>query len=111
MLALGNHGVVERQRKGWLLLLIVVAVAGLSCSLATRTFRLSFSHGTVVRSAEAQAMRQHLDRDAARWVPPVQVSITLDAPTFYPRIAPAGPPLPGLVLDEPLYNRPPPLLS
>jgi len=30
------------------------------------------------------------------------------APIVYPRVAPAGPPLPTLLLEENLYNRPPP---
>jgi hypothetical protein len=111
MLLLNNHDGAKRQRIAWCLVLIVVAIAGLSCSLVTRTFRLTTSNGITVHSGEAQGMRQHLDRDAVRWVPPVPTLVGLQAPTFYPRIAPAGPPVPGLVLEEPLYNRPPPSLS
>lgn len=111
MLLLGNHEAWSRRRKSWCLPAILLAVAGLTCSLTTRTFRLTIPHGATVQVAAPQAMRQHLDRDAIRWVPPVAASIQLDAPTFYPRVAPAGPPLPGLVLDGPLYNRPPPSRS
>jgi hypothetical protein len=32
----------------------------------------------------------------------------LPAPTSYPRIAPAGPPIPTVLLETSLYNRPPP---
>ncbi len=53
-------------------------------------------------------MRQHLDQDAPRWLPPVAVVLQQEAPTFYPRLAPAAPPIPGLVFEESLYNRPPP---
>jgi hypothetical protein len=111
MLKLKDHDETKRQRMTWCWVLIVVAIAGLSCSLVTRTFRLTSTANTTFHSGEAQGMRQHLDRDAVRWVPPVPTLVGLQAPTFYPRIAPAGPPLPGLVLDEPLYNRPPPSLS
>ncbi len=97
--------------KCWRRLVILLAIVGISCSLATRTFRLSASNGLTAHDATSQGMRQHLDRDAVRWTPPVQVSIDLKAPTFYPRVAPAGPPLPGIVLDDPLYNRPPPSAS
>jgi len=77
-------------------------------SLATRTFRLTIPHDVTIQAGAAQAMRQHLDRDAAQWVPPVPVSTALQAPRFYPQVAPAGPPLGVLLLDESLYKRPPP---
>jgi hypothetical protein len=89
-------------------LVIALAIVGLTCSLATRTFRLTIPHGIIVQSADAHAMRQHQDRDAVRWTPPVLVSVVLAVPTFYPHVAPAGPPLPVLLLDNPLYTRPPP---
>jgi len=104
----GRHEGVQNQRSRWCWLVIVLAIVALSCSLATRTFRLSASQNISVHSAASQGMRQHLDRDAVRWIPPVRTLISLESPTFYPRVAPAGPPLPVLLLDSPLYNRPPP---
>ena len=95
----------------WHVFVVAIAIAALTSSLATRTFRLKPSHGSTVHSAVAEAMRQHLDRDAVRWLPPLFVSVVLDAPAFYPRIAPAGPPIQGLPLHSPLYNRPPPVGS
>lgn len=89
-------------------LVVVLAICGLTVSLATRTFRLTVPHVVTVKSGEMQAMRQHLDRDAVRWLPPSPVLAALQAPTFYPLVAPAGPPLPATLLDENLYNRPPP---
>jgi len=91
-------------------LVVFVAIVALTASLATRTFNPTTSPGkpSQVRSTSAQGMRQHLDRDASRWMPPVLVSTTLQAPVFYPRFAAAGPPLPNVLLDESLYNRPPP---
>jgi hypothetical protein len=92
----------------WRILVVSLAICALTVSLATRTFRLTFPHSSTVQSGAAQAMRQHLDRDAANWVPPVLVFTTLQAPQFYPRFAPAGPPLPTVLFDESLSNRPPP---
>jgi len=89
-------------------LVIVLAIAALTCSLATRTFHISNPHGTAVSSAAAQAMRQHLNRDAAKWTRPVTVYEAVLVLAFYPRIAPASPPIPSVLFDEHLYNRPPP---
>jgi len=91
------------------LLLILLAVLSLSTSLATRVFNYSASGTSItVRSSLPQAMRQHLDRDAATWGRPAVSFSMLEAPTFYPRFAPAGPPLPAVLFDESLSNRPPP---
>jgi hypothetical protein len=99
----------DEQHRARRVLVIVLAIAALTCSVATRTFRLTDSHGINARSADAQAMRQHLDRDASKWTSPAPVHTTLVVLTFYPRIAPAGPPMPSVLFDdEHLYNRPPP---
>jgi hypothetical protein len=90
-------------------LVIVVAIAALTFSLATRTFRLADTHGINARSLTTQGMRQHLDRDAAKWTIPAPRHTTLLVVVFYPRVAPAGPPMPSILFDdENLYNRPPP---
>lgn len=92
---------VARAIVGVLLLSLVV-------TLATRTFRLVVPSGVTVQSGVAVGMRQHLDRDAAQWLPPVLVFTALQAPAFYPHVAPGGPPLGVLLLDDRLSNRPPP---
>jgi hypothetical protein len=92
----------------WRVFVIVLAICGLTVSLATRTFRLRVSPSVTVASGDAQGMRQHLDRDAVRWVPPVPTFTALQLPTFYPYVAPAGPPLANVLFDKSLYNRPPP---
>jgi len=99
---------VSRQHPRWYVLVIILAICGLTVSLATRTFRLTILHGVTAQSGDSQAMRQHLDRDAAQWAPPVPTLSTLQAPVFYPRVAPAGPPMPSVLFDESLSNRPPP---
>lgn len=97
--------------QGWRVCIIVLAICSLTVSLATRTFRLKIPQGISVTSGVAHAMRQHIDRDAVGWVPPVPILANLQAPTFYPYVAPAGPPLASLLFGESLYNRPPPASS
>jgi len=99
---------LRHRHRGWYVLVVIVAICGLTFSLATRTFRLTITHGVTAEGGNSQAMRQHLDRDAAPPVPPVPVLSTLHAPVFYPRFAPAGPPIPSVLFDESLSNRPPP---
>jgi len=94
--------------QGVRIFLIGLAICGLTVSLATRTFRLSVPHGTTVSSGDAPAMRQHMDSDATHWVPPTPIFAVLEAPTSYPYVAPAGPPLASILFDKSLYNRPPP---
>jgi hypothetical protein len=90
------------------ILLFLLITFSLTVSLATRTFHFKTHHGTSVQSVSSTATRQHLDKDASRWPAPVQTFAMLDSPVFYPRIAPAGLPVPALLLDESLYNRPAP---
>ena len=111
MVRLGNPKSVSRRKKHWCWTVIVLAIVGLTASLATRTFRLKMSSGVRAYSAASDGMRQHLDGDAVRWLPPVSVCIQLEAPRFYPRLAPAAPILPGLNFEVSLYNRPPPSRS
>jgi hypothetical protein len=96
----------EKHWSGWLAISIVMF--SLVVSLATRTFHLTNSPSVTVQSSAAQGMRQHMNRDATGFVPPVPVFSSFRAPTAYPYVAPAGPPLAVLLLDESLYNRPPP---
>ncbi|HEX3820703.1 MAG TPA: hypothetical protein VHW45_10230 [Candidatus Sulfotelmatobacter sp.] len=102
----GNRDLVPRA---WQILIITLAICGLSVSLATRTFRLQPTTDAVkVASSTSQPVRQHLDRDAVAWVPPVPILFALQGPTFYPRFAPAPPPLLSVLFDQSLANRPPP---
>jgi hypothetical protein len=92
----------------WRWALVGVVMFSLFVTLATRTFDETTSNSTTIQSSSLQAMRQHMDRDAIRWAAPVAMLAVAQAPTFYPRVAPTGPPLPTLLLEENLYNRPPP---
>ncbi len=91
-----------------LLLVIVLSVSALTASLLTRTFHLELSDCITVQSNSPQPVRQHLDRDATQWATPVPKLGLLQASTFRLHLATARPYLPKLILDENLYNRPPP---
>jgi hypothetical protein len=103
-----NQDVVMRRYPSWRVFIVVLAICGLSVSLATRTFHLNFPQGTTVNSHVEQPMRQHLDRDAMQWMAPIPVFTVFAVPTFYLPVAPAVPSLPSVLFDESLSNRPPP---
>ena len=110
MLLIENH-LGKRVLRRWEVAVVVIAICGLTVSLATRTFRTRVSTGAIVKTISGQPVRQHMDSDAAKWVPPVSMLTVLEVPVFYPRFAPAGPPLPRLYFEESLSNRPPPIHS
>jgi hypothetical protein len=87
----------------------VLAVAALSVSVATRLCQVAHPQTVSVRAAASQGMRQHMDRDASQFVTPVpRLIVFLQPVTWYPKFAPAGPPLPTVLFEESLYRRPPP---
>lgn len=96
----------------WHALVSVLVMAALSVSLATRFCRSSDTVNVHVQAnAPSGSLRQHMDRDATEWVAPVTRLIFLETVEFYPRFASARPPLPAVLFDQNLYNRPPPCLS
>jgi hypothetical protein len=97
-----------RSVSPWRWVAVSFLILSLVFSLTTRTFGVAIAHRVTAKSAAAQAVRQHMDRDAAEWTSPVPVLATLLIPTFYPQREPAHAPLGILRLDENLYNRPPP---
>jgi uncharacterized membrane protein YhaH (DUF805 family) len=98
-----------RRSRSWYWAFTGLLLFSLVVSLATRvSVDAPIQHATTAKSGTQQAMRQHMDRDAARWTAPVLQFTVLQVPTFYPRVVPAGPPVPTLLLEENLYNRPPP---
>ncbi len=89
-------------------LFVLLSICSLTGSLVTRTFHLKHSYCVTVRSNSPHAVRQHLDRDAIRWVAPVPNFAPLRTSTFHSSMTTRVSPLPSLILDENLYNRPPP---
>jgi hypothetical protein len=91
--------------------IVVIAVCALTVSVATRYCYAGSSSAhatTTLHKHSSPQTTQRLSKDAATWIPPVFFSANLQAATFYPRVALAGPPIPGLFFEKSLYNRPPP---
>jgi len=100
--------------RGWRGMVIVIAICSLTLTVATRFWAPSTSQSHVAKSIDRRSVdpkRQHLDRDAVRWVAP-RASFSFVSPaTIETRVAPAGPLLPKHVFTDSLYNRPPPSLG
>jgi hypothetical protein len=103
----------NRGRRSFWAALILCAVCMLTVRVATR---YCFTHeaaepgsASVHQHRPPDLGSQRMTKSSPEWMPPVVSTVVLESPTFYPRIAPAGPPLPGLVFDASLYNRPPPV--
>ena len=96
----------------WCAVLVLFAVCCLTASVATRYTSYpgtSTKIGTAVQKHVLPVpKRQRLIKDASAWMPPVVSPAVFQAPSSYPRIAPAGPPILSLLFEENLYNRPPP---
>ena len=101
-----------QRRKSWCALVVLVAVCSLTVSVATRYSSRWEASSPTVKTVQTHTSpdvkRQRLAKNAATWIPPVARFDILRAPIFYPRITPAGPPVPSLLFEESLYNRPPP---
>jgi hypothetical protein len=100
-----------RWRRSCCAIVVFFAVTALAVSVATRYCSpqsSSYSVRTLRGHSLPEQGRQRLTRDAANWMPQVVRSGVLRAPTSYPRIAPAGLPVPSVLLETSLYNRPPP---
>jgi hypothetical protein len=101
-----------RGRRAWCAFVVVVAVSALTVSVATRYCAPQSSSAYAVKTlhkhASPEQIRQRLTKNAVNWMPQVVQTGILQAPTSYPRIAPAGPPIPSVLLEASLYNRPPP---
>jgi hypothetical protein len=102
----------DPRRRCFCAALILFAVCTISVRVATRyCFSRSLSGSkitTVQKHSLSEPGHQRMTKSAATWLPPTIRSTLLEAPTSYPRVAPAGPPLPALAFEKSLYNRPPP---
>jgi len=87
--------------------LVGLVLLSLVVTLATR-FQVTVPGTTMVQASASQSMRQHMNQDAVRWATPILQLTLLPVPTFYARQASPGPVLPALLIEESLYNRPPP---
>jgi hypothetical protein len=97
--------------RGWRGMLIVLAICSLTVNVATRFWVPSTSPNHTAKSVEqrsVQPKRQHLNKDAARWVASRADFSIIEPVTIEACLAPAGPSLPQHFLSDSLYNRPPP---
>jgi hypothetical protein len=95
----------------WRVVLIAVAICSLTISLATRFYTPFPSHTHSVKAVErhgAEPARQHLDRDATHWAAPVATFTLLEPVKVLGCVIAIESVLPNQVIDESLYNRPPP---
>lgn len=102
----------DRRRKIWRAMVVLTAVCSLTVSVATRYSSSWNVSATAVKTVQANATpetkRQNLDKDAAKWVPPLVGFDALRSPSAYRQTAPAEPPTQNILLEKSLFNRPPP---
>ncbi|HYA24504.1 MAG TPA: hypothetical protein VEF05_10110 [Terriglobales bacterium] len=101
----------SRSIYGGLGAVIALLICSLTLSLATRFCFQVTSQAHTSKSVERRSVepkRQRLNRDAARWAASVAPSTFLSPDALYARVAPAETPRPNHIIDESLYNRPPP---
>jgi hypothetical protein len=113
MRRLTNFDCKVHRFSSWRRIVVLAAVCSLALNVATRYCAATTSHTSAaaqrVTSHSPDEKRQHLDKTATAPVEPVcRLLAVLQVSSFYPRFAPGGPPVHTLVLDESLYNRPPP---
>src|ERR1700757_5531230 len=100
-------------RKSCCALVVFLVVTSLAVSVATRYCSpqsASYSARTLHKHSSPEQARQRLTNTAVNWMPEMVQSSVLLAPSASPRIAPAGPPIPSVLFETSLYNRPPPSL-
>lgn len=101
--------VADRRRRSWRGIVIAFAVAALSVSLATRGSHVRFDLNPVAHDNSSFAKVQHRDTDAFEWVSPAP-SVSLLWVTTPSALIDFDEPIHFRVLDDSLYNRPPPAL-
>ena len=99
---------MERRVFGLRGMVVAIAIATLTVSLAGRTFHGNFHPKVSVHGATLGAKIQHRDKNASEWVPPAPLLAQL--PISEPSLARSPQETVVVVLHfESLYNRPPPI--
>jgi hypothetical protein len=92
--------------------IVLLAVSSIAVSVATRYCSpqgsSAYSARTLHKHSSPEPSRQRLTKSSANWIPAVARNMVLEAPSSYPRIAPAGVPMSSVLVEPNLYNRPPP---
>jgi hypothetical protein len=106
-----NH-FVDRSRTFCCGIIVVMALGSLTVNLATRYGGRWQDSPSAVRTIQTHippdAKRQRLVNNCLNWLPPVFSFTGLEAPIFSAEALPAGANVRGPLLEESLYNRPPP---
>ena len=106
---MGNHG-----RKRWCTAIVLLAVCTLTVSVATRYSicpNATNKNQTVVEADKSWTGLQRLLNNAATWMPPLVEAEIFHDPGCYPHVVESGPRILTVLLEENLYNRPPPSAS
>jgi hypothetical protein len=90
-----------------MLLIVFAVIVSLVIAVTTR-FTAPAPIAPVLKASAAPTI-QHMNRDAVRWVPPVQETALLLLPSDAALELPSEPMIATLSLEESLGNRPPPL--
>jgi len=96
---------------GWRNALIAAVICSLTFSLATRFCIQVDSQPHTAKSVERRSVepkRQHLDRDASRWVAPIIAFDIIEPTATEVSLASTEPIFPSHIFSSSLYNRPPP---
>lgn len=99
------------SKRGWQAVLIVLAIFSLTFNLATRFCVRANAQIHVVKSVDrrgGEPKRQHLNKDASRWIAPNVQFSRLEPTIVDGHLAPVEPVLANHLSDKSLYNRPPP---
>ena len=105
----GFEKVANRRPHTWRGIVIAFAIASLAISLATRGSHISFDLNPNAHDNSSLTKVQHRDTDAFEWISPApSLSILwVEVPST---TVDFDQPIHVRVLDDPLYNRPPPAL-
>jgi hypothetical protein len=109
---LGPINLKDSRSRRWWAAVVLIAVCSLAVSVATRYSKtqadFSSSITRVHKRVAPEPSRQRLLKTASTSIPPIVSHFILQSPSSYPRVAPAGPCIPNVLLEETFYNRPPP---
>jgi hypothetical protein len=108
MQSVNNHRFDGRR---WRSVVIAVAICSLTLSVATRFWTVRNDQSHVVKSIDRPSVepkRQHLNKDATRWVASSADLSVIEPTAIEISSAPNDPLLPKHVFGDSLYNRPPP---
>jgi hypothetical protein len=98
--------------KSWCTAVVLLAVCTLTLSVTTRYGKSQAapdrSYTVVAKVHSWTPGLQRLLNNASTWIPPVVIAAILQKPGYSPHISKPIPMVSSVLLEENLYNRPPP---